>query len=264
MGRLHHLGQSLPLLATQPGLQCIVVDYGCPDHAGAWVEQNFPGVLVVRAGAVAHFNASKARNLGAPLAQTQWLCFLDADTLVGPAFATDVTQGLRARTFFLADPCPHEMCGMVVCRRDDFFAIGGYDELFTGWGAQDRDLYLRLQLSGCKQAGFPAGEIRMITHGDDERTRHHEIRERFLSLRINGMYLQMKTDLARLTGVAELDLVDRQELYARIRQRVLADPRAAARVDVTLPRRCDFTQPPDWRLARTISYCFEPLHSNAP
>lgn len=259
MGRLHHLRQSLPLVAAQPGLRCVVVDYGCPDNAGDWVSANFPDVSVVRATAVSRFNVSKARNMGARHSTTRWICFLDADILVAPDFHHTLVAVLRGKSFFLAAPCPHELVGLVACRLEDFTAVGGYDELFEGWGSEDKDLYMRLTRSGCQRSSFAAESIRFIAHDDRDRTRFHDIADRFLSLRINGMYLQIKTDLARQTGAIELDLADRRDLYSRIRELVLSNPDASARMDVTLPPTSDFTQPPGWRLKRTVSYCFEPL-----
>jgi glycosyltransferase involved in cell wall biosynthesis len=259
MGRLHHLRQSLPLLASQPRVRCIVVDYGCPDDAGGWVEQNHPQVLVVRAVGVGGFNISKARNLGALHATTPWLCFMDADTLVDADFHRHAGAALAAGHFFLADPCPLGLTGLVVCRRDDFSGIGGYDELFSGWGCEDLDLYARLALSGRKQGSFPGDALRVIAHDDSERMRHYETTDRLHSLRINGMYFQIKTDLARLTEVVELPLVDRREIYARVRQLVSANRRTAVKMEIALPWVSGHIQPPGARLGRTISYCSEPL-----
>ncbi len=259
MGRLQHLRQSLPMIAALPGVACVVVDYGCPDGAGDWVQSHFPAVTVARARGVRYYCAAKARNLGSQYAYTPWICFVDADTLVGPRFHLDIRSVLRDNAFFLADPCPHALAGLVVCRLDDFRRIGGYDELFAGWGSEDRDLYERLARLGLARASLPARDIRAIPHGDIERTRHHAIGDRFLSLRINGMYFQIKHDLARLTGQIDLALRDRQALYERVRDRVLSQPQSPATLEVTLPGHCDFTQPPDWRLRRTIRYSFESI-----
>lgn len=259
MGRLHHLCQSLPLIASQPNLRCIVVDYGCPDGAGHWVEKNFPQVHVVRASGAMWFNVSKARNMGARHAATPWICFMDADTLVYPGFHQNLVPALSGRNFILARPSPPELSGLVVCRRDAFDAIGGYDELFSGWGCEDSDLYIRLRRSGCAQSDFPSEGLRFISHGDAERTRYHDVADRFTSLRINGMYLQIKTDLARQAEVIELPLLDRQEIFSSVRQTVLDNPNTTAKIDITLRSGIDFMQPPNWRLRRTIRYCFEPI-----
>lgn len=258
MGRLAHLQASLPCVVAQAGMECIVVDYGCPEHAGDWVERHYPRVQVLRAGAVQHFNVGRARNLGAAASHTPWLCLMDADTLLGPDCCNGLLPRLAAGHFYRPDPQPPDLCGMVVCALQDFRAIGGYDELFEGWGCEDRDLYLRLQRLGCKAATFPSEDLRFIAHDDAMRTRHHAVSDRFLSLRINGMYLQIKNDLALQIGKVDLDPRDRQALYARIRQRVLAQPQQPARMDIDLPAATCFSQPPGWRLHRTIRYRFEP------
>lgn len=258
MGRLHHLRQSLPLVAAQTRVRCLVVDYACPDDSGSWVESRLPMVQVVRRLAKTRFNISKARNLGASQANTPWVCFMDADTLAGPEVFGRILDVLRDRTFFLADPCPDALSGMVVCRLDDFRAIGGYDELFSGWGSEDRDLYTRLERSGCTRAFFQAQAISMIDHGDAERTRYHRIGDHFLSLRLNGLYFQIKTDLARQTNTVELSLEHRQAIRSRISNLVLSNPHSAVQMEVELPWTTDFMQPPGWQLRRSIRYVFEP------
>lgn len=257
-GRLHHLRQSLPRLTAHPGLRCIVVDYACPDRAGDWVRMHHPGVVVVQATEAGAFQIARARNLGAQAADTPWIGFLDADTLVGAGFLHEVCSAMRPGRYLVADPCPHELAGLLLCLRDDFVRLGGYDEVFEGWGSEDRDLAARLTRLGRTRAGLPSQGITVITHGDDERTRYHVIGDRFLSLRINGMYFQIKNDLAQLARVIDLPPEVRRALYQRVRNRVLAQPDATAWLDVTLPGGGDFTQPPGWRLARTIRYSFEP------
>ena len=263
-GRLGHLQQSLPLLARQDGLAIVMVDYGCPDRSGDWVAQHYPQVQVVHGPAGTHFNIAQARNLGAAQARTAWLAFVDADTLVGASFAQDLAGQLEDGCFLQPDPCPHELSGLVVCQREDFLRIGGYDEVFRGWGAEDRDLYARLERLGCRRRPFAAGGLRAIAHDDAQRTRFHAVADRFVSLRINGMYFQIKHDLARLSGLTDLPEQDRRALYEQVRALVLARPAEACQIDARLPARCDFLQPPDWRLRRTIRYRFEPLEPHSP
>ena len=47
-GRLHHVRETLPLIAQQAPDEIIVVDYGCPDRVGDWVTANVPQARVVR------------------------------------------------------------------------------------------------------------------------------------------------------------------------------------------------------------------------
>ena len=61
-GRLHHLKQTLPLIVAMGTSEVIVVDYGCPDGTGDWVEANFPGVTVVRVDDDPGFSPARSRN----------------------------------------------------------------------------------------------------------------------------------------------------------------------------------------------------------
>lgn len=263
-GRLDQLQQSLPRLAGQDGLAVILVDYGCPDQAGDWAALHYPQVQVVRGPSGPHFNIAHARNLGAAQALTPWLVFVDADVLVGTTFAVDLVEQLREGAFLQPVPCPHGLSGLLVCRRDDFLRIGGYDEVFQGWGTEDRDLCARLERLGRQRRPFAAGDLRAMPHSDAQRTRFHAVADRFVSLRINGMYFQIKHDLARLSGLPDLPEQDRRALYDQVRRMVLARPAEPCQIDARLPARCDFLQPPDWRLKRTIRYRFEPLAPQSP
>ena len=78
-GRLHHLRETLPLMASQGADEIVVVDYGCPDGAGDWVEREFPGVRVVRVDDDPGFCLPRARNAGARASSARWLAFVDAD-----------------------------------------------------------------------------------------------------------------------------------------------------------------------------------------
>jgi glycosyltransferase involved in cell wall biosynthesis len=78
-GRLNHIKETLPLMAAQNPDEIIVVDYGCPDGTGDWVEANFPVVKVVRIDDDPGFCVSRARNRGAAKSACDLICFIDAD-----------------------------------------------------------------------------------------------------------------------------------------------------------------------------------------
>ena len=63
-GRLHHIRQTLPRFLAEKPDEVIVVDYGCPDMAGDWVEENHPAAKVVRVTDDPEFCAARARNMG--------------------------------------------------------------------------------------------------------------------------------------------------------------------------------------------------------
>lgn len=258
-GRLAHLQQSLPRLAACHGPPLILVDYDCPEACGPWASRDYPAVQVVRAApGTPTFSIARARNLGAAQARTRWLAFVDADTLVAPSFAEELKAAQQPGHFYLAAPGQDDLAGFLVCERAAFLQVGGYDEVFEGWGSEDRDMALRLERLGKHRSLFQGTGLTALPHDDLQRSRYHRVTDRFLSLRINGMYLQIKHDLARLTGLIDLPAPDREALYQRIQRQVLANPGAPCDIDALLPARCDFKQPPGWRLKRSVRYRFAP------
>ena len=95
-------------------------------------------------------------------------------------------------------------------------------------------------------------------HGVDERAHRHVMADECLALRIDGMYLQIKTDIARALGVDSLPGVELQRIYAEVKRAMLGAPAAAAEVRISLPAPAQFPQPPGWRLKREWIYRFEP------
>lgn len=218
-GRLHHLRTTLPLMTAQADAECIVVDYGCPQGTGNWVTANFPQVRVVSSNDDPTFNQCRARNLGAIAASTPLLCFIDADILLAPEFASRISRDCTEKTFLRARPVTMETWGTFACRREDFWRVGGYDEIYAGWGASPEDLYLRLAASGCSERHFPGNLIASIPHGDDERTAYYSNKDRWWQHRINSLYLLAKLDLMKLLGT-ELSQQQRRALYAQANQAI--------------------------------------------
>ncbi len=265
-GRLAQLQQSLPRLlkqsagTTAPGtlLQSIVVDYNCPEHCGDWVRQNHPAALVAHVPQVADFNTACARNTGARHATAPWIGFVDADVLLAPGFLAAVLPKLIDNTVLLAPAGTYDLGGFVICPTAMFHTLGGYDETYEGWGCEDRDFQLRLTAFGGLPEVLPAHLMSGISHPDADRTRFHEVQDRFLSLRINALYSQAKTDLARQRGILQLADQERAHLYARVKAAVMANPEAPAMLDIALPPSDDVVTPPGWQLTRQWVYRFSP------
>ena len=236
-GRLSHLRQSLPLAHGQPAVDCIVVDYGCPERSGDWVESNFPGVTVVRSGPTDGFNASTARNLGAAAARTPWLGFFDADVLLDRSFSVAVVPKLKPGNFYRSHHVTSQTWGSIICHSDDFKRIGGYDEAFTGWGGEDDDLIARLKLGGVRPVDFPAALLGEITHSDQLRTRFCDIQDKWVQSEINQLYMRIKLDLQRLRAI-QLDRQERIALFDEVKRTLLEAPAQAGAgrtFSVTLP-----------------------------
>jgi MoaA/NifB/PqqE/SkfB family radical SAM enzyme len=260
--RLPQLQKTLPLLARQTGAEVVVVDIDCPQKSADWVASaKFSNVHTVKLTNMPVFNAARARNVGAAHARGRWLCFLDADTLLEPNFVRGAITNLPSDSFAqLAVDAP----GLVVVSREDFLRIDGYDEIFEGWGCEDNDLIVRLELLGRQRVMLTNKWHTQIEHDDILRTQHQPISNKWLSLRINGMYLQIKSDLARAQGIVSLPQSDLQAIYATVKQTILAAPHKAVDIRVRIPWQPDFRQPPEWQLHRDWVYRFEPLPAKPP
>jgi hypothetical protein len=261
-GRLAHLQQSLSRMVGQgswaPAVQCVVVDYDCPQNTAKWVLQNHPQVRVVQAPGAGHFHAARARNLGAQHVTTPWIGFVDCDVLLASDFFDGIRPMLQDKAMLLANEQINELAGFVVCPTAAFHAAEAYDETIEGWGTEDRDLRQRLQQLGCSPVTVPAALLGYISHDDADRTRHHELADRFLSMRVNNLYLQAKMDLARQMGVLQIGGADRRNLYRQIKGIVLADPSAPAHLEIALPTGSDIARLPGWSLARRWVYSMVP------
>ncbi len=215
-GRLDHLKQTLPLMLDQAADELVVVDYGCPQGTGDWVEKNHPQCKVVRVTDDQNFSASRARNIGAAATTAKWLCCLDADILVRPGWLDWLRPRLHnENTYFRANKLNSsrllESYGMACVSHSAFDSIGGYDEAFRGWGVEDDDFFIRLKSGGFREDEYPFYFIGNIPHEDDRRTQFHEIKDKEISRRAGIFYLEAKKTLAKVLS-HDLTLAEREQL----------------------------------------------------
>jgi hypothetical protein len=175
-----------------------------------------------------------------------------------------VIPQLRPGHFYRAQPVTLQTWGSVICHRQDFEAIGGYDEAFTGWGGEDDDLLARLSMLGRIPAGFPASLLDEIPHDDDARVRFYDIKNKAVQHRVNLLYIQIKLDLMRLAG-GPVSLEIRRTLAGEV-QRVIRQAvdsgQQEASVEVNLPASMIKSPPVNgliehWRLNRKMAYSID-------
>lgn len=227
-GRLRHLKETLPAMAAQPGAETVVVDVDCPEGTAAWVRQALPQVKVVRMENEPLFNIARARNRGAAAAASDLLAFLDADSLLHPDFAAAAVAATSPGNY---TQCVHgrkQLMGCVVVPRAAFEAVQGYDEVFQGWGGEDRDFYRRVERLGLRREEMAPHLLGCIHHGEELRTQFHRIHDRMDAWQINRLYFEAKHGLLALLG-EEPSLEARQQLYAEVEAGFFA-ARAAGRL----------------------------------
>lgn len=210
-------------MAESPA-EIVVVDYGCPQGAGDWVEKNHPTVTVVRVDDDPGFCLPRARNVGAQSTTSPWLCFIDVDVKIAPGWVQWMTDNLDTSGFYRASKVNGERIldtwGTVLCSRKGFMDVGGYDEVFRGWGGEDDDLYERLKLGGYAESAYPARFVAAIEHDDAERTLFHDIKERRLQFFVNRFYTETKLDLMKIIG-QDLPLPERLSMMNKIKAEIM-------------------------------------------
>jgi hypothetical protein len=223
-GRLHHLKQTLPLMAAQQPDELIVVDYSCHDGTGAWVEANYPAAKVVRVPGKPGFNLGDARNHGAAQAKSQWLFFVDADIRMAPETLATVRPLLEPGGFYMPKwqkGMSTEIWGSCIAPAADFAAVGGYDEVIEGWGHEDEDFYHRLQMRGVERRHYPFELLKPISHDDSERDVLASSGSRGENEAANALYAMAKRQISHVRhGNGSLPMEERRKLMQEARRAV--------------------------------------------
>ena len=187
----------------------------CP---GVEVRDRLLGVgPVVRVDDDPGFCAARARNLGAKRARSTWICFIDADIKIKPGWMDWMNSHLDDRFHYRCATRDgvrdKETWGTCLCPRKAFERVGGYDEIFRGWGGEDDDLYTRLSLSGVPETRYPADFIEPIRHDDESRLKFYDVKDRDMHHCINQFYSEAKLQIMSIQGkVAQPPLKTRREL----------------------------------------------------
>lgn len=252
MGRLDLLRRTLGRMVGQPGGSCVVVDYSCPERSGEWVEAHYPQAKVVRVPGQTRFHLAAARNFGAQAAETPWLVFVDADVLLDPGFAGALAPCLAPGGYYRAAADDAGLGGTFACARDDFARVGGFDEVYRGWGEEDNDLYDALAFAGLEARPLPPGRLSHLPHPEEARSANYEITDRALGHAVNRVYRLLKWDTARLRR-EWLTYETRRAIYEKVSEVVTASLGQGRPGDLAV-RMPPGIVPGGWSLARTMTY----------
>ncbi len=239
--RLPHLKQTLPLMLRQPRAEVIVVDYGCEQGTAAWVKEHHPAAKLVEVNDDPVFCVARARNIGAKSASHEFLCFADADVVMHLELGKWLEINQDSNRFYLYPAQKEsELSGFLIVAREHFSKVGGYDEAFKGWGAEDKDLYERLARTGLSRFLIPPGSISSIPHGNELRLLGREsggFDTKLETMAMNQLYRTIKRDSWQLTG-REIELEKRKELFQFIRmlrEEALRKGESAFEISINIP-----------------------------
>ncbi len=220
-GRLHHLKETLPLMLAQNPDEVIVVDYDCPDGIGDWIDANHPEIKVIRVSDAPQFHATRARNMGGNAATSDWIVFIDGDVRTYEGWTGWMQENLEPGHFYRS-ALVHgardlETFGTVIVNREDFQAIGGYDEAYQGWGGEDIDFYRMLSDHGAVESEYPSKFVLAITHDDAERAGWHTMGDKHQKHVANECYFEAKLQIGRTLGKGNrISLEQRHQLMAQV------------------------------------------------
>ncbi len=175
MNRLEHLKYTLCSNIENnkfSNVEFLILDYNSTDGCQDWILSTFKKEIL--SGIVSYyktnqpssFHRSHSKNMAFRLAKANLICNMDADNFSGPNFARYIlntfSKNNNINNIFITTTSRRfdsnkkkhlltgdtDVIGRIVIKKNDFLAVGGYDERFISYGFEDFDLINRLELNG--------------------------------------------------------------------------------------------------------------------
>lgn len=191
-GRVQHVEQTLPknLASNEDGI-FVLLDYGSQDNLVEYLKNNHQDAidqkrLVIYSFPQANrFQMAHAKNMAHRCAIREGadiLCNLDADNYTGYCFAKYIKSQIKSKDdkFLWAKMVkdgegrlPRGISGRIVVTANTFLKVGGYDEVYSTWSPDDKDLQYRLRRMNYEAQEIPSKYLFAIMHNDKMRFREY-------------------------------------------------------------------------------------------
>ena len=256
--RLENLKRSLPQFCKQQGLaEVVVVDYDCPQNTAAYVEARYPfcNIVSVTNGGEG-FNLSHARNIGAQHSKGDMLLFFDADIIIADDFLDNLLFPFDEDVFGVYDDrYGPSLRGSCIVKRDDFFAVDGYDELLAGYEGEDLDFYMRLRNLGLRRITLSSENINEVIGQDsEERMRYREpnVKRSFLRGRL---YQHAKEMVLRSTHTNVLEIRHRRGILDAVNKQLqrVYDGAGEFNLTIELPNKYTRDLLAEWEISTAVT-----------
>jgi hypothetical protein len=190
MNRSEHLKQTL-LRNLDDNSDCddleyVVLNYNSRDDMEEWIKDNCSqhiqqGRLVYYREKSAQYYSHLANNTAARLCSGEVICCILADIFTHRGFASYVAKKLRDkhRSFIRYNEISGA-AGVICVRKRHFLELGGYDESFEGWGADDGNLAYRLIAYGLELIPMDKQFCSHLKHSDELRVENFKVKEKKL------------------------------------------------------------------------------------
>jgi len=280
--RLRECLESLAGQSLRDAWEVVVVDDGSPTPLDG-PAADFAGRLDLRVIRQANAGPSAARNRGVAAARADLIAFTDDDCRPEPAWLAALVQAARQRpdalvggnTFnglpdeffasasqliidlvyehFNADPenAYFLASNNVLCKRDRFLAVGGFDESFPRAGAEDRDFCDRWRMAGLPLVWEPAARVEH---------RHSQTLGGFVDLHVRygrGAYRYQAIRRSRGSGTMREDIAFHGTLPKRLSRRLRSDVPVSRWVPMTAALGV-------WQAANAAGFLLEKLSGRKP
>jgi len=175
MNRWEFLKESLQSWLGRGFNEIIIVDWSSDTRVSSLIKKIPHGpnpVTILRILGEKIFNGGMARNIGAIHATTDYLLFIDSDMIIRDWSMADGISMVPGRFYH----GPHNIppFGTSLVRREDFWNVNGYSELYPAYGWEDNDLYNRLEESGLQRCLYDDRMVEHMEHDDELRARHRD------------------------------------------------------------------------------------------
>jgi hypothetical protein len=157
MNRTYDLKKSLPYVIESarlsPPVEIFVLNYGSKDDLDDYIKTQPKDLITYMKVDREFYSSPEARNIAQLNSKgeygIQWAC----DSYCKPEFIKVIRDLIeKEHPVWMAEQW---LGRAVTCRKDEFIASGGYDERFTYYAPEDRDICMRLHRRGGKFVQFP-------------------------------------------------------------------------------------------------------------
>ena len=188
MNRLFHLKEtylrSIKNTRTYFEKEFILLNYNSQDGMDDWVKNNLidhiqSGLVVYyKTNEPMNFIATHAKNVSHKLADGKVLCNLDVDNILVENYCEKIFELFQEDKIIVA--CnPRDLsgnigtCGMVLCKKEHFYSVNGYDEnINLGWGMDDTNFQFRCRMKNdLKLVILNENYTKCIPHDNNVRTK---------------------------------------------------------------------------------------------
>lgn len=200
MNRTYDLKKTMPYLIAvakkSPPVEVVIVDYNSQDDLEEYItsiKQQEPDFLLTYRKYTGRemYHMAHARNLSVLAASGEYIVIFSTDLFPNEGFIPHVREVI-AETGAEWLYTGLRFLGVIVIKKSEFMAAGGYDERFELYGPEDKELNARLARRGLKSVGYPENLLGIFDTPDNERVKNYrfKMKKRHMSAIMRPYYEQ--------------------------------------------------------------------------